>query len=213
MPKEKTSLKITDPQHPKKRAGYIRVSTIEQADDSLSLNRQEQAVILHGAEIVFQDIDSGSKDDRKELQKLMQLVRAGEVSEVIVPRIDRLTRSLRQLLDLVSEFEELGVNLKILDLNLDLSTMMGKFMVRLIGMFAEWETDQLSERIKTERRQRRQNKLASASHPFGYKVEHGHYVLDHAEFLCLLTDRPENYLNGELADVAEPIPGRTVYRL
>ena len=213
MPKENTSLKITDPQRPKKRASYIRVSTIEQADDSLSLNRQEQAVILHGAEIVFQDIDSGSKDDRKELQKLMQLVRAGEVSEVIVPRIDRLTRSLRQLLDLVSEFEELGVNLKILDLNLDLSTMMGKFMVRLIGMFAEWETDQLSERIKTERRQRRQNKLASASHPFGYKVEHGHYVLDHAEFLCLLTDRPENYLNGELADVAEPIPGRTVYRL
>lgn len=93
MPKENTPPKITDFQHDNQRAGYIRVSTLEQADDSLSLNRQEQAVILHGAAVVFQDIDSGSKDDRKELQKLMQLVRAGKVNEVIVPRIDRLTRS------------------------------------------------------------------------------------------------------------------------
>lgn len=203
----------TDSQLIKQSIGYIRVSTLEQADESLSLNRQEEAVTLHGATVVFQDIDSGSKDERKELQRLMRLVRAGEVKEVIVPRIDRLTRSLRQLLDLINEFEELGVNLKILDLSLDLSTVMGKFMVRLIGMFAEWETDQLSERIKAERRQRRQKKLASASHPFGYKVEQGHYVLDHAEYLCLLTDRPENFPTGEAAHTAEAIHGRTVHQL
>lgn len=212
MPKKTTPIQI-NPQDAKQSVGYIRVSTLEQADESLSLNRQEEAVTLHGATVVFQDIDSGSKDERKELQKLMQLVRAGEVDEVIVSRIDRLTRSLRQLLDLISEFEELGVNLKILDLNLDLSTAMGKFMVQLIGMFAEWETDQLSERIKAERRQRRQKKLASTSHPFGYKVEQGHYVLDHAEYLCLLTDRPEKYPTDEAADITEPIPGRTVHQL
>jgi site-specific DNA recombinase len=212
MPKKTTPTQI-DPQRVKQSVGYIRVSTLEQADESLSLNRQEEAVKTAGATLVFQDIDSGSKDERKELQKLMQLVRDGEIKEVVVPRIDRLTRSLRQLLDLISEFEKLGVNLKILDLNLDLSTPMGKFMVHLIGMFAEWETDQLSERIKAERRQRRQKKLPSASYPFGYKVEQDQYVLDHTEFLCLLTDRPENYPSGEAADRVVPIPGRTVYQL
>ena len=172
--------------NPKVSAGYIRVSTFEQADESLSLERQEKAVRAAGATVLFQDIDSGSKDDRRELQRLMKLVHRSEVEEVIVPRIDRLTRSLRQLLDLISAFEELKVNLRILDVNVDLRTPMGKFMVTLIGMFAEWETDQLSERIKAERRQRRQKVMASDSCPFGYEVSQGKYVLDHQPFLCLL---------------------------
>ena len=98
-------------------------------------------------------------------------------------------------------------------MNIDLRTPMGKFMVTLIGMFAEWETDQLSERIKAERRQKRQNGVASDSCPFGYEVIQGKYVLDHQPFLCLLSDRPEDYLTGELATLEEPIPGRTLYQL
>lgn len=202
-----------DSQSLKQSVGYIRVSTFEQADDSLSLNRQEKAVRDAGATIVFQDIDSGSKDDRKKLEELMGLVRTRKVAEVIVPRIDRLTRSLRQLLEIVTVFDEFDVNLKILDAKIDLSTSSGRVMLSLIGIFAEWETDQLSDRIRAERRQRRQNKLASASCPFGYKVEQGRYVLDHVEFLCLLSDRPESYPRGEDAETADPIPGRTIYRL
>ena len=71
-----------------------------QEDESLSLDRQKAAVETAGATIVFKDTDSGSKDDRKNLQQLLELVRHGDVDEVIVSRIDRLTRSLRQLLDL-----------------------------------------------------------------------------------------------------------------
>ena len=162
-----SSPKALGQQDPKICAGYIRVSTLEQADESLSLERQEKAVRDKGATVLFQDIDSGSKDERKALQRLMELARRGEIDEVVVSRIDRLTRSLRQLLDLISEFEELNVNLRILDMNINLRTPMGKFMVTLIGMFAEWETDQLSERIKAERRQRRQKLVASDSCPFG----------------------------------------------
>ena len=213
MLSKKPRLTAVDLQQVKGSAGYLRVSTNEQADDSLSLDRQKSAVEAAGATVIFMDVDSGSKDERKALQELMRRVRAGEIDEVIVSRIDRLTRSLRQLLDLISEFETLKVNLRILDMNIDLRTPMGKFMVTLIGMFAEWETDQLSERIKAERRQKRQNGVASTSCPFGYEVIQGKYRLDHQPFLCLLSDRPENYPTGELATVEEPISGRTLYQL
>ncbi|MBD2065972.1 recombinase family protein [Leptolyngbya sp. FACHB-671] len=205
---------LTETSEQKKlKAGYIRVSTLMQEDESLSLDRQKAAVEAAGATVVFKDTDSGSKDDRKNLQRLLELVQRGEVDEVIVSRIDRLTRSLRQLLDLISEFERLNVNLRILDMNIDLRTPMGKFMVMLIGMFAEWETDQLSERIKSERRQRRQKLIASDSCPFGYEVQNGKYVLDRQPFLCLLSDRPENYPTGEGTDTEDAIPGRTIDQL
>lgn len=214
MPSKKSKASvILEPPKPKISVGYIRVSTFEQADESLSLDRQETAVRNAGAAIIFQDIDSGSKNDRKELQRLMALVQRQEVAEVVVPRIDRLTRSLQQLLDLINDFERLQVNLKILDMHVDLRNPLGKFMVMLIGMFAEWETAQLSERVKAEKRQRRQKNLASDACPFGYEVVLGKYMLDHQPFLCLLTDRPEHYPAGIEADVAEPVPGRTIYQL
>lgn len=210
--KNKASVSLEQPK-PKISVGYIRVSTFEQADESLSLDRQETAVRNAGATVIFQDIDSGSKDDRKNLQRLMNMARRGEVGEIIVSRTDRLTRSLRQLLDILSEVEELGVNLKILDLSIDFHTHTGRLMIKLIGVLAEWETDQLSERIKSERRQRRQNLVASDSCPFGYEVVKGKYVLDRQPFLCLLGDRPENYPTGELADSEPAIPGRTIDQL
>jgi len=213
MAMKRTSAKVSKPRETPKKAGYIRVSTVVQEDESLSLDRQEAAVRALGAQEIFQDTDSGSKDDLQNLQRLMTLVRSGAVDEVIVTRIDRLTRSLRQLLDLVREFEELDVNLRIVEMNIDLRTPSGRVMVTLIGMFAEWETDQLSERIKAERQQRRQKLVASDSCPFGYEVIKGKYVLDHQPFLCLLTDRPENYPMGEMADSIEPIAGRTVEQL
>jgi len=213
MAMKRTSTKLHNPREPKISAGYIRVSTLVQEDESLSLERQEGAVRAFGAQEIFQDTDSGSKDERKNLQRLMTLVRSGAVDEVIISRIDRLTRSLRQLLDLVSEFEQLNVNLRIVEMNIDLRTPMGKFMVMLIGMFAEWETDQLSDRIRAERRQRRQNLVASDSCPFGYEVIKGKYVLDQQPFLCLLADRPEAYPFGELAEVAEPLCGQTIEQL
>lgn len=208
-----TSAKAFERPKPKIPAGYIRVSTLVQEDESLSLDRQKAAVEAAGAKVIFKDTDSGSKDDRKNLDELLKLVRSGEVDEVIVPRIDRLTRSLRQLLDLIHEFEELNVNLRILDLNIDLRTPMGKVMVTLIGLFAEWETDQLSDRIRSERRQRRQNLIASDSCPFGYEVRQGKYVLDRQPFLCLLTDRPDDYPMHGMEDSEDFIPGRTIDQL
>ena len=109
MPPKKTQPKLLDLQQTPKAGGYIRVSTNEQEDDSLSLDRQKSAVEAAGATVIFKDVDPGSKDDRKALQELMQRVHAGEIDEVIVSRIDRLTRSLRQLLDLISEFETLDL--------------------------------------------------------------------------------------------------------
>lgn len=209
----KSTLDRTPGQQKRKKVGYIRVSTLIQEDESLSLDRQKAAVENYGAEEIYKDTDSGSKDDRKNLQRLMEQVRSGEIEEVVVLRIDRLTRSLRQLLDLINEFDRFKVNFRTVDMAIDLSTSTGRLIVSLLGMFAEWETDQLSERIKAERRQRRQRRAASDACPFGYEAIQGKYVLDRQPFLCLLSDRPENYPTGELANSEPAIPGRTIDQL
>lgn len=74
--------------------GYARVSSPEQADDSQALEQQIARLKEAGATEILSDVESGSKDNRVEFQRLMSLVLDGAIDEVIFTRIDRLTRSL-----------------------------------------------------------------------------------------------------------------------
>jgi hypothetical protein len=81
----------------KQVVGYARVSSREQAEDSQALQQQIARLKSAGATEIFQDIQSGSRDDRPALKQLINLVRKKEVDEVIITRIDRLARSLPKL--------------------------------------------------------------------------------------------------------------------
>jgi putative DNA-invertase from lambdoid prophage Rac len=172
-------------------AGYIRVSTREQANESLSLDRQREKAIAAGANpnLIFMDTDSASrrKDRRVQLEKLLELVRQRRVRK-IVTRLDRIVRSVRQFHQILEVLEQAGAELILVDTpDLDLNSPMGKMMATFLSMFAEIETDYLSQRIKTEKQQRREKQLANAITPFGYVTFEGRYKLDHSGFLCLLS--------------------------
>ena len=137
-----------DKQQSRRVVGYARVSSREQAEDSQAFEQQIARLKEAGATEILSDIESGSKNDRPEFQRLMSLVLEGTVDEVIFTRIDRLTRSLSQLGKCIEIFENSGVNLQILDQKLDLKTPTGKLMAHLLGAVAEWETDLLSERVR-----------------------------------------------------------------
>jgi DNA invertase Pin-like site-specific DNA recombinase len=77
--------------------GYARVSSREQAVDSHALEQQIARLEAAGATKIFQDIQSGSRDDRPALNELMDLVHNRKIDEVIITRIDRLARSLTKL--------------------------------------------------------------------------------------------------------------------
>lgn len=179
----------------KKIVGYARVSSREQAVDSHALEQQIARLKAAGATEIFQDIQSGSNDDRPALKKLMFLVHSQQVDEVIITRIDRKARSLPKLRECIDIYQQAGVNLRILDQQIDLKTSQGKLMVNVLGALAEWETDLLSERIRHGKQHRQNKQAACESYPWAYQVVHDKYQLDTRLFLCIISSRPDNYLD------------------
>ncbi|WP_375470160.1 recombinase family protein [uncultured Nostoc sp.] len=173
--------------------GYARVSSREQAEDTNALEQQIARLKDAGAKHILTDIEKGKKDDRTQYQELMRLVEAGKIRTVFITRIDRITRSLPTLRKIVDVLQKYDVNLVILDQKMDLSTPQGKLMLNMLGVLAEWEVDLLSERIKRGKEHQRKQVWANGSCPFGLVVIDHQYFLDLTPFLCLLTDRPENY--------------------
>lgn len=198
---------------PKRIVGYARVSTREQALDSRALEQQIDRLKAAGATEILYDVDSGTKDNRPNFQKLKGMIERAEMDEVIVTRIDRPTRSLITLRDFVEHFEESGVNFQILDQKIDLSTAQGKLMVNILGSLAEWEVDLLSERVRHGKEHHRKNLEAPESYPWGYLPVNRKFKLDQTPFLCLLSDRPDNYQQLSLEEDISHLPGITVAEL
>jgi DNA invertase Pin-like site-specific DNA recombinase len=120
--------------------GYARVSTTDQ-DHSI----QEAALEAAGCHTIFAETKSGTRrDGRSELQVLLECVREGDT--VIVTRIDRLARSMKDLQDIVHELKAKGVALKATEQPIDTSNAAGKAFLDMLGVFAEFETNLRRER-------------------------------------------------------------------
>lgn len=181
-----------------KIVGYERLSSKDQAFNSPAREQQKARLIAAGATEIFEDIESGRNDDRQQLQKLMQKVINREVDEVVITKIDRLGRSLPKLRECINIFLETGVNLRILDQQIDLKTSQGMLMLNILGAVAEMEVALTSDRVNHGKQHRRDKKAACESAPWGYRVVNDKYELDTQPVLCLLEDRPaESYLSAK----------------
>jgi len=120
--------------------GYARVSTTDQ-----DLSIQEQALQGAGCTIIRSEKVSGTKrQGRAELALLMEFLREGD--ELVVTRIDRLARSMRDLQNIVWELQNKGVTLRVTEQSVDTSTAAGKAFLDMLGLFAEFETRLRAER-------------------------------------------------------------------
>ena len=120
--------------------GYARVSTLDQ-DLGLQLTTLKAA----GCAVVRAETKSGSRrDGRSELQVLLDFVQPGDT--LVVTRIDRLARSLKDLQDIVHELKAKGVALKATEQPVDTGTAAGKAFLDMLGVFAEFETNLRRER-------------------------------------------------------------------
>jgi DNA invertase Pin-like site-specific DNA recombinase len=135
--------------------GYVRVSSEEQGASGLSLEAQRHALYEEASRRgwtlahVYQDVASGkSKTRRDGLRAALNTVEAGEADVLAAVRIDRLSRSLRDLVELMDRSVEHGWSLVTLDLRVDTTTPHGKAMARMAGVFAELERDLIAERTK-----------------------------------------------------------------
>ena len=120
--------------------GYARVSTVDQ-DFSI----QQAALKAAGCEVIRAETASGARrDGRTELQVLLDFLRAGDT--LVVTRIDRLARSLKDLQDIVHELKAKGVALRATEQPVDTGTAAGKAFLDMLGVFAEFETNLRRER-------------------------------------------------------------------
>ncbi|TDB42086.1 recombinase family protein [Photorhabdus khanii] len=120
--------------------GYARVSTNDQ-----DLALQSQMLRVAGCEIIRAEKASGTKrDGRSELQLLLDFLRPGDT--LIVTRIDRLARSIKDLQDIVYSLNQRGITLKATEQPVDTRTAAGKAFLDMLGVFAEFETNLRRER-------------------------------------------------------------------
>ena len=120
--------------------GYARVSTNDQ-----DFTLQEQALRAAGCEVIRAEKVTGtSRTDRTELQVLLDFLRRGDT--LVVTRIDRLARSIKDLQDIVYTLKEQGVALKAIEQPIDTRSAAGKAFLDMLGVFAEFETNLRRER-------------------------------------------------------------------
>jgi len=121
------------------KIGYARVSTADQ-----NLRMQVDALKAEGCEQIYKEKISGSKSERKELQRLLETVRKGDT--IVIWKLDRLGRSLKHLVELVSQLLDKGVGLKSLNDPIDTSTSQGRLIFNIFASLAEFEREVIRER-------------------------------------------------------------------
>jgi len=121
--------------------GYARVSTVDQ-----NLDLQIDALKKAGCEKIYHDKISGARADRPGLEKVLELSRAGDT--LVIWRLDRLGRSLKDLIQISERLKEREIGLKSLQEGIDTTTSTGQLMFNLFGALAEFEKNLINERSK-----------------------------------------------------------------
>ena len=121
--------------------GYARVSTNEQNTDL-----QIDALKSSGCDKVFEERASGAQRDRPELKAALEYAREGDC--IVVWKLDRLARSLKQLIETVEDLEKSGIGFKSITESIDTSTSGGRLIFHIFASLAEFERSIIRERTR-----------------------------------------------------------------
>lgn len=182
-------------------AAYIRVSTDEQADNGNSLSEQQERLSAYCKAMGWSQptfyIDDGysAKNlNRPAIQRLLKDVQQRKIDVILTAKLDRFCRNLLDLLQTVDMLDEFKCNFVSASESFDTSTAVGRMVLQLLGVFAEFERERISERVKD-------NMLSIAKHTnkaitqpcYGYDIVDGQYVINEqeAEYVRLMFDLAE----------------------
>lgn len=167
--------------------GYSRVSTEEQGKNGISLEVQE-AKIRQYCECkewqlveIIADCASGKDLERSGLQRLLERVLRREVDAIVVVKLDRLTRSVRDLNILLEIFEKRQVALVSITENLDATNAIGRLMLNLLASVSQWERDIIRERTKLALQHLRSEGRVYSRPVFGFDIRGGLLVANQRE--------------------------------
>lgn len=178
--------------------GYARVSK----GDEQSNTAQARALDAAGCKRVFDETASGGRWDRPRLQEMIGQLRDGDV--VVVWKLDRLSRSLKDLLHLMEKIEAAGAGFRSLTEAIDTTTPAGRMMMQMVGSFAEFERAMIRERTSAGLAQARlEGRVGGRRRKLGDKKRR-----EIAE--SVISGRKSGAEMARLYDVSEPTVSRIV---
>ncbi len=165
---------------------YVRVSTEEQAQEGYSIRAQEQKLKDYARikdwsvyQIYIDEGISGKNiTERPAINQMLEDIKSGKVNNVLVFKIDRLTRNTADLIYLVNLFNQYNCEFNSLSESIDTQTAAGRMFIKIIGIFAEFERENIIERTKVgfERKVREGYTLATRVPSYGYDRKNGEKI-------------------------------------
>ncbi len=160
-----------------KAIGYARVSTDRQADQGVSLEAQQAKIhamaTVQGAELMEVIVEGGESAkslNRPGVQKLLALVTEGKAQAVIVAKLDRLTRSVKDLCALLELFEKRKVALISVAESLDTGSAAGRLVITIMGAVSQWEREAIGERTRDALRYKQSQGQRAGNIAFGSRL-------------------------------------------
>jgi site-specific DNA recombinase len=156
-----------------KAIGYVRVSTDKQG---ISLEAQAEKIkamaLVQGTELIDTIVESESAKslNRPGMAKLLAAVDKGKVQAIIVAKLDRLTRSVKDLCELLERFERRGVALISVAESLDTGSAAGRLVLNIMAAVSQWEREAIGERTRDALRHKRTNGERVGNIQFGYRL-------------------------------------------
>ncbi|GEO24889.1 integrase [Alicyclobacillus acidoterrestris] len=191
----------------KRTAIYIRVSTQEQALEGFSLAAQTQKLNAYCESQdwqvvgIYADEGISAKDThRPKLQQLLQDIAAGNIDIVLVYKLDRLTRSVSDLYQLLQLFDKYQVGFKSATEIFDTTTAIGRLFITMVAAMAQWERETIGERVAIGMAQKAlEGKRVAAAAPFGY-TKNGETLAVNPTEAQVVREIFHRYVNGDSID-------------
>lgn len=169
---------------------YLRVSTDKQADHGVSLDAQDAKVrayaMLYDVDLVSVEVDAGasakSLDGRPALAHALDTLRRGDADALLVVKLDRLTRSVRDLGDIVERCQREGWALLSVSENLDTRSAAGRLVLNILASVGQWEREAIGERTSVAMAQlRADHRYTGGEIPYGFRLgDDGRTLVEHA---------------------------------
>lgn len=191
--------------------GYLRVSTDRQADQGFSLEAQSARIqamaTVQSADLLEVVVDGGESAknmNRPGLRRVLAQVETGKVDAVIVAKLDRLTRSVKDLCELLELFERKSVALISVAESLDTGSAAGRLVITIMGAVSQWEREAIGERTRDVLRHKRSCGERVGNIHYGYRLsaDGKHVEPDAAEQAVLVTIRDLRARHRSLREIA-----------
>ena len=197
--------------------GYARVSTDKQADRGVSLEAQDAKIramaVVQGTELIDVIVDGGESAknlNRPGMERLLAMVDARQVQTVIIAKLDRLTRSVKDLGHLLERLEKRGVALVSVAESLDTGSAAGRLVITIMTAVSQWEREAIGERTRDAMQHKRTNGECVGNIAYGYRLaaDGEHLEHDETEQAVVTTISALRAKRRTLREVADELNGR-----